>query len=239
MEFLSEIISRQRFGIENGSHIRDGILFVLEGSFSCEICGKREIAEVGNICVFPANTPFRRYVLQPIRCVYLQFAAFPVRLPPGLLQTSDPVRRENTIAHLAEAVEAGHRDLTEHFFRDILVLHGCGEQAAVCRDPLVAECICFLEDHFAETVTLEDLSVRFSLTKQGLIRKFKQSAGKTPMEYLTHIRMNRSRQLLRDTALSVGEIALCCGYENVYYFSNVFKAQTGIRPSDYRKLHAL
>ena len=237
MEVLGDIIYREKFGIENGSHIRDGILMVLEGRFSFEILGKAGIAEQGDICVFPANAAFRRYVLQPIRCVYLQFNVFPVPLSPGLLETTDAVRTQNTIAHLAEAVASEDGELTEHFFKDILILQQC--KSAICADETVSACIRFFEEAFSEPVSLDELAVRFSVSKQGLIRKFKRFTGRTPMEHLTHIRISHARRLLRDTLHSVSEIALCCGYENVYYFSNVFKQQTGMRPTDYRKFHRL
>jgi transcriptional regulator GlxA family with amidase domain len=80
------------------------------------------------------------------------------------------------------------------------------------------------------------LAEKFSISKQGLIRKFKKVTHKTPMEYLAYTRIDQSKLLLRDTSLSVSEIAGKCGFENVYYFSNCFKGATGLSPTAYRSL---
>ena len=53
------------------------------------------------------------------------------------------------------------------------------------------------------------------------------------MEYLAYIRVDQSKLLLRDTSLSVSEIAGKCGFENVYYFSRMFKKRQGVSPSEY------
>lgn len=239
MEFLSEIIHRDKFIIENGFHTRDAIIIVLAGEFECVILGKRFHAGPGDICVFHGGSVFRRRVLQPIRCVYLQFEPFPMPLPAGLLETADPERTANTVRHLAEAVMAEDRVLTEHFIRDILLLHRSTEAEASVSDPIVAGCLRIFGQRFASRLSLEELANRYSITKQGLIQKFRRVTGKTPMEHLAAIRLAHSKQLLRDTILPVGEIARRCGFENVYYFSNFFKRMTGVRPSDYRKLNDL
>ena len=239
MEFLSEIIHRDKFVIENGFHTRDGIIIVLQGRFDCVIHGKVYQAGPGDICVFHGNTVFQRHVVQPIRCVYLQFDPLPLPLPPGLLETADAARTANTISHLAEAVITEDRVLTEHFIRDIFLMHRGEATSSPVFDPTVAGCIRVFEQCYAERITLDDLAQRFSLSKQGLIQKFRRITGKTPMEYLTAIRLTNAKQLLRDTSLPIGEVALRCGFENVYYFSNFFKRMTGVRPSAYRKLNDL
>lgn len=239
MEFLSEIIHRDKFIIENGFHSRDAIIIVLEGEFQCTLLGNTYHAKPGEIYVFHCNTPFQRRVLKPIRCVYLQFEPFPYPLPPGRLETSDPLRLQNTIPHLAKAVEAEDRELTEHFIFDILLLRKSGEECPSVADPIVASCIRIFRKQFCTRLSLNTLALQFSISKQGLIQKFRRNTGRTPMEYLGSIRLSHSKQLLRDTSLPISEIALRCGFENVYYFSNFFKRVTGVRPSEYRKLNDL
>ena len=57
---------------------------------------------------------------------------------------------------------------------------------------------------------------------------FKKHYQKTPTEYITHFRIEKAKDLLINTDFSIGQIANLCGYENVYYFSNVFKKEIGI-----------
>lgn len=233
MEFLSEIINRETFLIEHGSHVRDSIIIVLEGEFCCTIGSKSFTVAKHDICVFRKETVFDRKVLKKLRCVYIQFEAFPISLQPGLLQTADPVRTENSIGYLAKAVEDGNQELTSHFLWDILYLHRSRSHAT---DPMVADCIAYFHRHYSQHICLDTLVQKYAISKQGLIQKFRKSVQKTPMEYLSMLRVNQSKLLLRDTALSVSQIAEACGFENVYYFSNCFKRHTGASPSAYRKL---
>ena len=235
MTFLSEIITRESFVIEYGSHIKDAILIVLEGQFSFSVNGRQGTASQIDICVFQKDTLFTRKVLQKIRGVYIQFETFPVPLCSGLLETADAARTENTIGHLARAVVEKNTLLIAHFLKDILLLHKSPQAEPNPVDPMVASCIAYLSRHCGEYITLEILAERFSISKQGLITRFKKSTRKTPMQYLNFIRINQSKLLLRETALSVGDIAVQCGFENIYYFSNVFKRVTGVSPLCYRK----
>ena len=199
MEFLSEIIHRDKFIIENGFHTRDAIIIVLEGEFQCTLLGNSYHAKPGDIYVFHSSTPFQRKVLKPLRCVYLQFEPFPYPLPPGHLETADPTRLQNTIPHLVKAVEAEDRELTEHFILDILLLRKSREERPSAADPIVASCIRIFRQKFQTRISLDALAQQFSISKQGLIQKFRRSTGRTPMEYLSGIRLSHGKQLLRDT----------------------------------------
>lgn len=75
-----------------------------------------------------------------------------------------------------------------------------------------------------------DLHVGYSWFR----RKFKAYTGFAPKQYHLQLRLNRGRELLRDTRLPVGEIAVRAGFDSVYYFSRVFRRKTGQTPSAYR-----
>jgi len=57
----------------------------------------------------------------------------------------------------------------------------------------------------------------------------------TPIKYITMLRMEKAKELLITGHYKVSEIAGMCGFENVYYFSNVFKKHEGISPKNYIK----
>lgn len=59
--------------------------------------------------------------------------------------------------------------------------------------------------------------------------------GMPPIKYLTKLRIDRACELLQTGNFKVSEVAALCGFENIYYFSNVFKKITGITPSKYTK----
>lgn len=235
MKRTAELIYRKQFVIESGCHVRDSILIVLEGRFSYSVDKWSCIAGRNTICVFPKGVLFERKVLEPIRCVYLQFDRFPESLSAGLLHSTDPHRTENTIRHLARAVEQENEILIDHFLQDILLLCNPPKGKSTLREETVQKAISYMEEHVTDPITLGELADTCAVSRQTLIRKFREHTGKTPMQYLSSIRINQSKQLLRDTDLTAGQIARACGFENVYYFSNCFLHATGQRPSQYRQ----
>jgi len=69
---------------------------------------------------------------------------------------------------------------------------------------------------------------------------FKKETGQNFINYLTNIRIEKAKELLRSTNLKSYEIAYKVGYDNPTYFSTVFKKLTGMTPLDYKKdLHDL
>lgn len=235
MEFVSEIIIRENFIIEYGSHIRDALLIILEGQISFHVNGTTYVADENDICIFQKDTLFERKVLKKIKGIYIQFETFPMPLLSGLLKTKDPARTKNTIKHLYNSITEENPQMAEHFLMDILLMYHTPQSVTLPHDPIVSACISFFSQHCAEHITLEMLSERFSISKQGLIKRFKKSTRKTPVEYLIFTRINLGKLLLKDTTLSIGEIAEKCGFENMYYFSNCFKSITKVSPSAYRR----
>lgn len=239
MREFAEIILRQQFILEQGCHMRDSLIMVLEGSFSCTIESQTYQADKGDICVFPKGVPFDRKVLVPIRCVYLQFEKFPIDLPAGKLTLPDPNRAESTVRYLAKAVEDKLEAYIDHYLQDLFFLYFPAPKREEEGEPAVKDCKEYIGRHFAQALSLEELAKLVALSKQSLIRKFKDSTGMTPMQYLGAVRINESKLLLRDTDMTVSQVAQESGFENVYYFSNSFRKATGITPTQYRKRSGL
>ena len=98
----------------------------------------------------------------------------------------------------------------------------------------VAEVKEYLEQHYAEKITLDELSTRFFINKYYLTRVFKEQFGQSITAYLTSLRITHAKQLLRFSEKSVEEIGLECGLGQLHYFSRVFKEVEGVPPSVYR-----
>lgn len=89
--------------------------------------------------------------------------------------------------------------------------------------------------HFQEPLTLEQLSALSGLNPQYLSTLYRQETGQTITQHIKTLRVIAAQSLLRDTQLSVEQIAHQVGYEDFRYFSRVFQKATGKTPSGYRK----
>ena len=92
-----------------------------------------------------------------------------------------------------------------------------------------------IEIHFCEPLNLDSLSKQLGISKFHFAREFKKYIGITPNEYLTLIRINHSKELLKYSRLTVEEIAVKCGFNYPSHFINQFKKLEESTPLQYRK----
>lgn len=88
-----------------------------------------------------------------------------------------------------------------------------------------------IENHFNEDLTVSMLSRMANMSKYYFCHSFKELTGKTFTEYLNIIRINKSELMLKSTNMNVTEVAAACGYNNLNYFSRLYKKYKSISPS--------
>ncbi|GAA3407750.1 response regulator [Paenibacillus hodogayensis] len=93
----------------------------------------------------------------------------------------------------------------------------------------------YIDHHYQNKLYLKDLSVQFFINQVYCCQLFKKHLGKTFSEYVTELRIKKACELLKYTDLSIEEVATKVGYVDYYYFNKVFKKQSGITPSKFRK----
>ncbi|BFT76049.1 response regulator [Paenibacillus sp. P36] len=93
----------------------------------------------------------------------------------------------------------------------------------------------YAHDHYAEEVSLEDMSKKLYLSRNYLNQIFKKSTGETFTNYLIQVRMKKAQALLAEGKHLIYEISEKVGYKNVPYFSSIFKKYTGMSPSEVGK----
>ena len=99
----------------------------------------------------------------------------------------------------------------------------------------VKELHAFLVAHFSEHYTIEELAERFELSPTVLKKCFKGVYGDSIYAYMKRYRLQVAEQLLKETSLTVGEIAARTGYLNPNKFTSAFCAEYGVPPTRYRK----
>ncbi|MNI53787.1 Bifunctional transcriptional activator/DNA repair enzyme AdaA [compost metagenome] len=93
----------------------------------------------------------------------------------------------------------------------------------------------YLDRNYAKDMTLQHIAERFFISRENVSRKFKQISGGNLSDYLTGLRVDKAKTLLRETELRLSQISELVGYEDEKYFSRVFKKATGLTPREYRK----
>ena len=81
----------------------------------------------------------------------------------------------------------------------------------------------------------EALASEAGLSAMPFIRAFRASTGRTPGQFVTAARMERAKDLLKDTDLSIFDVAVRVGYKTHSHFSAAFRGAVGTTPIDYRK----
>lgn len=102
-------------------------------------------------------------------------------------------------------------------------------------DEPVAKACALMRRAIERQMCLADLAYHAGVSPQHLIRLFRRSLGETPMEHLWSLRVRLGADMLRETGLSVSEVAERCGFQNPHHFSRRLKAAYGVAPSEWRK----
>lgn len=102
---------------------------------------------------------------------------------------------------------------------------------------LVAQAKYYLQEHYAEPITMNLLAELLDSSPRHLSRMFKRQTGYSPIEFMIQVRMSKAKELLLTTDATLQEIAKNVGYPDGYYFAKMFKRYMGISPVRYRKVH--
>jgi AraC-like DNA-binding protein len=99
----------------------------------------------------------------------------------------------------------------------------------------VSRSLDFIHAYYSEKITVEDVAKYVRLHRTYLSKIFKKEVGMPPSHYLIKMRLDRGKQLLLDSPLSVTEIALSVGYPDIYSFTRAFTRCFGVSPNGIRK----
>ncbi len=93
----------------------------------------------------------------------------------------------------------------------------------------------YLDEHYVEHISLEELSNRFFISKFYLTKIFKETYGTTINNYLISKRITKAKQYLRFSNMTIDEIGQAVGMDDANYFSRIFKKVEGMSPTTYKK----
>lgn len=93
----------------------------------------------------------------------------------------------------------------------------------------------WIEDHFEQNFTYDQLACKHAMSRRTFERRFKSATGDTPLVYQQRIRVEAAKRMLENGEHSFDEITFQVGYLDSSSFRKIFSKQTGLRPSEYQK----
>ena len=142
--------------------------------------------------------------------------------------TEEPFDYENQVRyHLSAALR-------------LLSIQCADEKRKVSRQEQIAaermkQMLRFVEEHYAEELTVERIAADAALSESACLRSFRQVLGITPIQYVKQFRVEKAAELLRSTQLKTGEIGAECGFADGSYFIKTFREIKHCTPKEYRK----
>ncbi|RAU95719.1 helix-turn-helix domain-containing protein [Paenibacillus sp. YN15] len=228
-----------------------------EGVFRYEMNDAADTVSPGEMIICPPDTTLKRKTVVPLTFHFIRCHWLPSNLshndlrnkiPTGKINISNHKRMLSTLTSLRKASsypEPFQSELKNHLLRDIWFLYCTEIDSSISRtnaaaeDPLLEEALEYIHLNAFNKLNVKELSRKLGLTHAQFIRRFKAELGKTPVEYITFLRLEKAKELLVDTTSTLAQVASRCGYSNEYYFSNVFKHHVGMPPSRYRLLYRI
>lgn len=117
-----------------------------------------------------------------------------------------------------------------------LIVNGISSDSAARPMPRYIDGIMqYINDHYRQQITLDELAAEFNVSKYHLSREFKKYTGFSPNEYVISVRLNRAKELLRHTGRTITEIAQITGCGDVNHFIQLFKSRENVTPAVFRR----
>ncbi|AIW40992.1 helix-turn-helix domain-containing protein [Paenibacillus polymyxa] len=111
------------------------------------------------------------------------------------------------------------------------------KEVKISEPDLATQIAQYIQEHFQKPIAMEAMAKHFHYSTHYLVKVFKRKYGCSPIEYVVQTRINRAKSLLAETDASIRDVAEHVGYNNFYYFSRLFKKQTGETPTQF-KMHS-
>ena len=100
---------------------------------------------------------------------------------------------------------------------------------------LVRQAMAFIHEQYSQPLTREDIAKHVGVHHDYLTRCFSQETAVSPVTYLNRYRITQAKKLLQEGHLNMTEVAIAVGFSSSSYFSRIFRRETGIAPTAYKR----
>lgn len=137
-----------------------------------------------------------------------------------------------------EARNPGYRVMAKGLFMQLVVhLSRCYSKQPTeeSLDLLrIGDAIAHIETHYTEKISLEELAAKSHLSERHFLRVFHECIGRSPIDHLMHVRVQKAAELLRHTDRTITDIAFDCGFSDSNYLTRCFRKTMNETPKQYR-----
>lgn len=233
----SRLITLDHFSITEGTQPMNAFFYIINGAFELTVDGKTRKISKNELVFFPNDMEFKRYMTSPLTFYNVQVSDGK-QLPRGYVKVKNHARLLSTLEFLTElsARPDSKQRMKDHYLQDVLMqLEMEKISAEKLDDPITLKAIEFMENHLSKKISVDDIADAVGVSVTGLIQHFRKNTDVTPIRYLTLMRIKKAETLLCSKESTLSVIAAECGYDNAYYFSNVFKKEKGESPKSFRQ----
>jgi two-component system, response regulator YesN len=191
---------------------------------------KSEIEIVGLIEKFRSE----KLSIEYVKNISILFSSLCLKLlsDPSELLAGDPGNKNNLYKQILESRTFEH--LIE-ILKNIIAYTASGLKSNISRNSyLVKKALGYLAENYDKRVTLQDFADHIHVNGSYLSRIFSRETGETITEAVMRMKIDKARELLKDSRIKTYEVASLVGIEDPSYFSLIFKKHTGISPKEYK-----
>lgn len=98
---------------------------------------------------------------------------------------------------------------------------------------LLNEIMLYINENIYTSFNVEELCQHFAISRSSLQSLFRNNIGVAPKEYISNLKLEKSKVLIKDSKYTISDIASMLGFSSIHYFSRKFKQEYGINPTDY------
>lgn len=226
-----------------------GLVFPLAGSSRYTLNGTPYVLKPGVVLHAGPDTPVSKEVIGDVHWQYAlihyqipkeEVPRFPLFNEHFLIKTGGNPRLTDLIGQLRQsyaALDAMAALKSKVLFMNVVeeMIVSAKRQVRDENADLMTQAVEYIHRNYADPISVAKISAQFGLERRRFAYLFERHTGLSPISYLTECRIRRSKELLQTCGCPISQVAECVGYTDSFYFRRLFKRQTGLSPTEFRK----
>lgn len=230
------------------------ILYIASGKAHFYFNGVEEIVPAGNMVLYRPKEEQRYYYYgtDHTEVYWIHFTGSNVKnllrkygIPDNahVLHTGTSLEYKNLFLQMIQELKLCKEDYEEllagYLQHLLIMLHRLNNRKPQGKNRQLMEemdtAVRYFHENYNQPISIEEYASLHHMSVSWFIRNFKEYTGTTPVQYLLSLRISNAQTLLETTNYNITEIGEIIGYDNPLYFSRIFKKQSGMSPSEFRK----